>query len=31
MNIKTVFINNELKEEIFMEQPKYFLTHGQEN
>jgi hypothetical protein len=31
MDIKTVFLNNDLKEEIFMEQPKDFVTHGQEN
>ena len=30
MDIKTVFLNNDLEEEIFMEQPKDFVTHGQE-
>ena len=31
MDIKTVFLNNDLEEEIFMEQPKDFVIHGQEN
>ena len=30
MDIKTVFLNNELEEEVFTEQPKDFVTHGQE-
>jgi hypothetical protein len=31
MDVKTIFSNNDLEEEIFIEQPKDFVTHGQEN
>jgi len=31
MDVKTAFLNSELEEEIFMEQPTDFVTRGQEN
>ena len=31
MDVKITFLNGELKEEIYMHQPKVFIVHGQEN
>ena len=31
MDVKTAFLNSELEEEIYMEQPESFVVHGQEN
>jgi hypothetical protein len=31
MNVKTVFLNGELEEEIYMDQPDGFIANGQEN
>jgi hypothetical protein len=31
MGVKTTFLNEELEEEIYMDQPKGFITDGQEN
>ena len=30
MDVKTVFLNDNLEEEIYMEQPEDFIVHGQE-
>ena len=31
MNVKTIFLKNDLKEEIYMEQPEGFIVYGQES
>ena len=31
MDVTTTFLNDELKEEIYMEQPEGFVIHGQES
>ena len=31
MDVKTAFLNDDLKEEIYMEQLKGFIVHGQES
>ena len=31
MNVKTAFLNSDLEEEIYMEQPEGFIVHGQES
>ena len=31
MDVKTTFLNEELEEEIYMEQPKGFIVPGKEN
>ncbi|TYK01608.1 retrotransposon protein, putative, Ty1-copia subclass [Cucumis melo var. makuwa] len=31
MDVKTVFLNGELEEEIYIEQPECFIVHGQES
>jgi len=31
IDVKTVFLNSDLKEEIYMDQPEGFITKGQEN
>ena len=31
MDVKTVFLNGELDEEIYMDQPEGFVVHGQEH
>ena len=31
MDVKTTFLNDELEEEIYMDQPKGFVIHRQEN
>jgi Reverse transcriptase (RNA-dependent DNA polymerase) len=31
MDVKTVFLQGDLEEEIYMKQPKSFITRGQEN
>jgi len=31
MNIKTAFLNDDLEEEIYMDQPEGFITKRQEN
>ena len=30
MDVKTTFLNGELKEEVYIEQPKGFVAHGKE-
>ena len=31
MAVKTIFLNGDLEEEIYMEQPEGFIVHGQEH
>ena len=31
MDVKIIFLNSDLEKEIYMEQPKGFIVHGQES
>ena len=31
MDVKTTFLNGHIREEIFMDQPEGFISHGQES
>ena len=31
MDVKTTFLNGHIQEEIFMDQPEGFISHGQES
>ena len=31
MDVKTTFLNNEVEDEVYIEHPKGFVTHGKES